>query len=124
MAFNLIDQGSRHQIGTKYEDNQLLVKTVVEDQDVRDSTQRLRSAEAIRTGDKTKLGPDGSEYVYGFQVEPHLWKRFRKEHPDIYAALKGKDAIPRERAAAFIAKTHPEWTLFSPLVKPVPRCAG
>ena len=121
MSFNLIDQGFRHQIGTKYEDGRLLVKTVVEDQDVLESTRALRQAEAIRTNDKAPLAPDGARYVYGFQVEPNLWKKFRKDHPDIYAALKGKDAIPRERAAAFIAEKHPAWVLFAPQVRPVTR---
>lgn len=123
MAFNLLDQGFRHQIGTKMEDNRLLVKTVVEDRDVRESTRALRQAEAIRTNDKALLAPDGARYVYGFQIEPNLWKKFKKDHPDIYADLKGRDAIRRERAAAFIARNYPSWVTFAPQVKPVPRYA-
>jgi hypothetical protein len=120
MSFSILDQGPRHRIGTKLEDNRLLVKTVVEDRDVLANNQALRQAEAIRTGDPTRIGPDGSEYVYGFQVEPNLWKKWKKDNPDTYRDLTGKDAYRRERAAAFLARTQPSWCLFQPQVKPTP----
>jgi hypothetical protein len=119
MGFNLLDRGHRHQIGTKLEDDKLLVKTVVEDQDVLANTRALRQAEAIRTGDKAIIAPDGAEMVYGFQIEPNLWKKFKKDRPDIYQDLTSGSHIRREKAAAKIAQLHPEWILFAPQAKPV-----
>jgi hypothetical protein len=118
MTFRLLDQGPHHQVGTKVEDGRLLVKTVVEDRAVLANNQALRQAEAIRTGDPTRIGPDGSEYIYGFQVEPNLWKKWKREHPDTYRDLTGKDAYRRERAAAYLARTQPAWCLFAPQVQP------
>jgi len=112
--WNLIDRGWNHEVLSKVEDQRLLVQHRVNDSSIRSKTQALRQSEVLRTGDKARLAPDGARYVYGFQVEPNLWRKFCRDHPDVYADLKGRDAIPRERAAAFIARHHPEWVLFSP----------
>jgi hypothetical protein len=123
MSFRILDQGPQHQVGTKMEDGRLLVKTVVHDEAVLANNHALRQSEAIRTGDPTRIGPDGAEYVYGFQVEPHLWKKWKKDNPETYRDLTGGNAYRRERAAAYLARTQPQWTLFAPKVTPVNRHA-
>jgi hypothetical protein len=118
--FNLLDQSPRHQIGTKLdEDGTLVVKTVVNDDDVEASTRALRQVEAMRTGDPAPLAPDGAESIYAFQIEPTLWARFKREHPDIYQGLHARDQITRERACATLAAMRPQWVTCAPKVVPI-----
>jgi hypothetical protein len=118
--FNLLDHGPRHRIGTKLEqDGTLVVKTVVQDSDVQASTAALRQAEAIRTGDPAPLAPDGAEAIYAFQIEPTLWARFKREHPDIYEGIMSRDQITRERACATLAAMRPQWVACAPKVAPI-----
>jgi hypothetical protein len=118
--FNLLDQSPRHQVGTKLDnDGTLVVKTVVNDDDVLESTRALRQAEAMRTGDRAPLAPDGAESIYAFQIEPTLWARFKREHPDIYHGLHARDQITRERACARLAAMRPQWVTCAPKVVPM-----
>ena len=117
--FNLIDQGFRHQIGSALEPGRVVIKTVINDDDVIESTRALRQAAAIRTGDRTPLAPDGAEAIYAFQIEPTLWSRFKRQHPDIYAGLTSREQVLRERAAATLAAMRPQWVTCAPTVRPL-----
>lgn len=117
--WNILDRGPRHIVRTKQETDRLLVQTVVEDRDALENTQAHRLNGTIQTGDKAPIHPDGAEFIYFFQIDPIVWAHFKRTMPNVYAALMGKDQVPRERAAAFIAKRHPEWVVCAPKVVPL-----
>lgn len=120
MSWNLIDQGPLHRDECLVEDRCLLVRQVARDDDCIRSAAALRQAEAIRTGDKARLiAPDGAEVVYGFQVHPVSWRRFKQTHKALVDDLFSNVQITRERAAAQVARLHPEWVTCAPQVRPL-----
>jgi hypothetical protein len=119
MSWNILDRGLRHLTRTKQEPDRLLIQTIVEDRDVLENNQRHRLNGTIQTGDPAPFHPDGAETIYHFQIEPIAWAHFKKTNPNVYAALIGTDQVPRERAAAFLARRHPEWVVCSPKIVPL-----
>ena len=120
MSWNAIDRGPLDAVACKVEDSRLLLRRVAFDGPCLESTKALRQAEAIKTGDKARLiAPDGAEVVYGFQVHPMSWAQFKRDQPGLIADLFCKTQIRRERAAAAIARLHPEWVTCAPSVRPL-----
>jgi hypothetical protein len=120
MSWNLIDSGPLDRAECRLEDRYLLVRETAKDDACLHSTAALRQAEAIRTGDKARLiAPDGAAVVYGFQVHPVAWRRFKQTHKALIADLFSTTQIIRERAAAQVARLHPEWVTCAPQVRPL-----
>ena len=110
-------------VGTKLEsDGTFLVRTEVDDSHIVDKTTEVRNSELILPGKReAPVHPQGAKIIWWFQAHPVLWARHKKRYPGIHKDLHSHNQVDRERAAAAIARQHPEWVCTAPKeVKPCP----
>jgi hypothetical protein len=111
-----IDQGPTHKKSVLLQDGLAVVKTESLDGDTVANTTAHRRNESVKTGDKFGIH-DQAPIIYHFQAEQSSWNLFKKKRRDLYRALQSTDQVVREKAAATIARLHPEWVVASPNAK-------
>lgn len=94
--------------------SKVVVHSEIEDQPNVQSAQNLKSFGVKSGKNQAPVHPDGANVAYWFHANEHLWRLFFKKHPDIRRAYYSHDQLSREKAAAIIAKMHPEWVVVSP----------
>jgi len=98
-------------------DGTLTVHSVVEDQGVLAKNAEIRNSRLVVPGrNAAPCHPDGARIIWWFQVHPVLWHRHRRRYPGLHKALHSHEQIAREKAAAEIARQHPEWVCAAPKV--------
>jgi len=96
-------------------DQTLRSVTRIQDQHIKASNQEHQKRDVFRPGrNSAPVHPEGARLVYWFQVHPVVWADFKRTQPDLYQALHSGDQILRERAAARIAREHPDWVACAP----------
>ena len=113
----VLSQGPTHQTTYVRDDHDesgvVHAKTVIHDDRQLERNKRERLDGAVKAGSRFGLR-DGGEIIYHYRIDPVAWKIFKRKHPEIVTALRSRDQVAREKAAASMRAMHPEWVVTAP----------
>jgi hypothetical protein len=103
------------QVTTEMVDGDLILRSVVQDDQILALNHQVRNDGHVRSGKVQAPGhPKGAKVGYWFQAHPVLWARHQRLYPEVHQALHSHDRVSRELAAKIIAEQHPEWVVTKP----------
>ena len=76
-----------------------------------EKNKRVRLEGVVNRNQKNPFIEGGAQYA--FSINPVEWSIFKRDHKDIYKALKSRDEKIRFHAAMQIQLLHPEWVIMA-----------
>ena len=108
---DIIETGLRHTKRAVLDGKRLYVHTLVHDDPIIELNKKIALERAL---ERTKMPfHDNADVRAHIQVDPELWARFKREHPDVYKLMNSTSEDDRMRGVRKLHILHPEWVTYA-----------